>query len=457
MSGQPGCGPPRTPRPHPPELVASPLVCALERRLRHGRRAALAEFWPMAARRGTPLVEPIDGDARHRAVTFLWRGQPSRFAAEREVLLLVNRLTERDDLERSLMRWLPGSDVWHLTYRMRADWRATYQLAPAVPSHGGPPRAVTGTAAGPLTDAMRSERWAPLLRNTRPDPFNQRRLPSSWGGAPFSVVELPEAPPQPGWTDTRPDAPSGRLSECRLTSRALGEKRRLWVYTPPGYRAASGPYPVAVMLDGDIWARVLALPRALDSLIADGRLPPLVVVLPESGRARRSVEFACHERFVTFLTDELLPHVHDRFAIAGDPARTVLAGQSLGGLAAAHAALRAPDRFGAVLCQSGSFWWGARPRADNAGGLDGEPGWLTQAYAAAPRRPIRFQLSVGLQEWKLLTPTRRLRDVLIDRGYPVDYREHNGGHDFLWWRGALTEGLCALLAGAPAASRQTTS
>lgn len=441
MSGVARCGPPRTPRPHPPELVSSPMVTALERRLRRGRREALGEFWSTVARCGTPLIEPIDGDRRHRAVTFVWRGRPSLCAAEREVLLLVNRLTDREDLDRSLMRWLPGSDVWHLTYRMRADWRATYQIAPAAPGEDGPRLAATpvaGTAAGPLMDTVTTKRWLPLLRNARPDPFNQRRLASTWGGAPFSVVELPDAPPQPGWTP-RPDLPSRQPSVFQLASHALGDQRRVWVYTPPGYRAGDGPHDVAVVLDGDVWTRVLALPHALDSLIADGLIPPLVVVLPEAGRARRAVEFACHEPFVSFLTDELLPEVSTRFAITTDPARTVLAGQSLGGLAAAHAALRAPRRFGAVLAQSGSFWWGARAGAAAE--------WLTHAYASAPTRRVRFHLSVGLQEWRLLAPTRRLRDVLANRGYAVSYAEHNGGHDFLWWRGALTDGLCAVLAG----------
>lgn len=37
--------------------------------------------------------------------------------------------------------------------------------------------------------------------------------------------------------------------------------------------------------------------------------------------------------------------------------RTVVAGQSFGGLSALYAGLHWPERFGCVLSQSGSYWW----------------------------------------------------------------------------------------------------
>lgn len=55
---------------------------------------------------------------------------------------------------------------------------------------------------------------------------------------------------------------------------------------------------------------------------------------------------------------------------------------------------------------------------------------------------------MGLQEWELLPAGRRLRDALRAKGYDVDYRETNGGHDYLCWREELAEGLAVLLGGA---------
>jgi enterochelin esterase family protein len=145
---------------------------------------------------------------------------------------------------------------------------------------------------------------------------------------------------------------------------------------------------------------------------------------------------------VDFLTRELLPWAAGRWHISPDPSRTVLAGQGLGGLMAAYAALRCPDRIGNVLVQSGSFWWPASP-ADPARGEE----WLTDRVEATRRRRIRFRLSAGTQEWALLPASRRLGEALRGKGYKVDHREFNGGHDYVCWREELAEGLVAMLGG----------
>ena len=106
-----------------------------------------------------------------------------------------------------------------------------------------------------------------------------------------------------------------------------------------------------------------------------------------------------------------MPFVAERWAITDDPARTVLAGQSLGGLAATHAGLHASHRFGLILSQSGSFWWPGGPRVSFGGDA------LIDEYAAAPRVPVRFFQEAGSNEREVLDQNRRLRDLLRERGY----------------------------------------
>jgi enterochelin esterase family protein len=134
-----------------------------------------------------------------------------------------------------------------------------------------------------------------------------------------------------------------------------------------------------------------------------------------------------------------MPYVAARRTITTNPQRTVLVGQSLGGLAATHAGLHAPDRFGLILTQSGAFWWRGEPPET----IDGAT--LIDAYRNTARQPVRFFQEAGLVEREILTTNRLLNEALRERGYDVVSREYSGGHDYACWRGGLADGLIALL------------
>ncbi|MFB9902783.1 enterochelin esterase [Allokutzneria oryzae] len=382
-------------------------------------------FWARVAELGTPLVEP-DGDGHHR-VTLLWR---DRGEGTRAVLASVNTLTDRQrhrgDLGPSLLSRMPGTDVWHIELRLRADLRATYQM-------------FAFDDRDPGLDPARIDRaaWRKLLDIAEPDPLNPVRFPNKRGAPMSSVLELPEAPPHPWW---RPrDVPAGAVTEHRVRSEILGNERTVWVYAPPG--RPTGPLPVLVLLDGDVWGPLVPIRATIDNLVAEGLVPPMVVLMPDViDRDHRLRELACHEPFVRFLADELLPWARRGFPVTSRASETVIAGQSFGGLTAAYAGLVASSEFGVVLSQSGSFWW-----PEDSLGNDEE--WLSREFARSPRLPVRFYLEAGLLEWMLLAANRHLRTVLEAKGYDVIYREYLGGHDYVCWRGGIADGLIALFGG----------
>lgn len=66
---------------------------------------------------------------------------------------------------------------------------------------------------------------------------------------------------------------------------------------------------------------------------------------------------------------------------------------------------------------------------------------------------MRVFLSAGLFEMghsggtaSILDTNRHLRDVLQAKGVPLIYREYAGGHDYIIWRGTMSDGLTALFA-----------
>lgn len=153
---------------------------------------------------------------------------------------------------------------------------------------------------------------------------------------------------------------------------------------------------------------------------------------------------SCHRPFADFLAQELLPWLRRTCALTTNPAQTILAGGSLGGLAAAFFALAYPDYFGSVLAMSGSFWWWPDDEM--------EWEWLTRQFAIREYLPLRFYLEIGLLESSptatgfpgQLLANRHLQDVLQAKRYEVIYEEQMHGHDSMPWAGVLGKGLIAL-------------
>ena len=123
-----------------------------------------------------------------------------------------------------------------------------------------------------------------------------------------------------------------------------------------------------------------------------------------------------------------------------DPQRVVVAGQSLGGVAAADLVLHRPDAAARAICQSGSFWLGSGRRGEGEGEL---LAWLRRRGEQKPSEPVLARLVVqcGVHEGVLRTGGRLAAQLLAAQGALLEYREERGGHDYAWWRHGLSWGL----------------
>jgi len=205
----------------------------------------------------------------------------------------------------------------------------------------------------------------------------------------------------------------------------------------------------------------------LDNLIAASKIPATVGVFVENVGNRRLVDLVANPEFTDFLATELVPWIRSHYNIRKEATQVVVGGQSAGGLAATYAGLRRSEVFGNVLSESGAFWWSfehsggiCASRCPESGGRGGESfldsttegGFPIKNFLASPKLPLRFYFAVGAFEFDrsgsggdILENTRHLRDVLLAKGYDVNYQQFVGGHDGLSWRGAFADGLIALL------------
>ena len=445
--------PPKPPRPHAAPLAVSPVILELERRVVGAGAgtpegaALIQDFWAGAGAR-SPLVEPVVGERGSRLVTFLWRDAD----AER-VLLFVNRITDERNLAPSYLRRVAGTDLWHLTYRLGSDWRASYSF---LPQRGIRPVWLDG-------DDQRAIRAA--LDQGQADPRNPETCRNRPGTV-MSVVSLPDAPAQP-WVARREGVVRGTVTE-----RTAPDGRRAWVYEPPSSVVPVPPSsvipakagissaaleipgqarddgrgdstPVVLVLDGEVWTSTQDLATTMDNLIADGAVCPAhLVMLDSGGKATRWEEMGGPSRPFDRLRDRsgpgdpgdylirrLLPWARQEYPISSRREEVVVAGLSLGGLVALRTALEHPDEVGGLISQSASLW------QDN----------LARQLATADAGGLRAYLEVGSQEWVLAGPNHQVATRLAQAGADVRFVEYNGGHDYACWRGGLADGLRHLL------------
>lgn len=411
-----------------PAPVKGAVIAALEQELQAGTFPDTATFWDRIARSRTPVVEVLQETKDLVHVTFLWRGTP-----DTKNVVVVGSLSLPPGFRNNIMSRVGDTDVWFVTKRLPAGARFAYGFA----------------INGPLI--FEGPLFASQVANRQADPFNPVKAACAPGGTRFeclSLAELPGALPQP-WMVPSPTTPKGTVTARRIKSERLQNERSVSVFTPAGYEASKGDLDLLVLFDESMYLADIATPTILDNLIAAQKIRPLVAVLV--GNVNRDRELTANPEFADFVAHELMPWVRANHRVSKDPRRVIIGGSSLGGLAAAHVAMRYPATFGNVITLSGSFWWapGARPGDPANAAL--EPGWLTREYLRSPVLPLRFWMAAGTFEADptgsgggVLETSRHFRDVLLAKGYAVRYVQYPGGHDALSWRGLLPEALMAL-------------
>ncbi|WP_201785382.1 alpha/beta hydrolase [Sphingomonas sp. HT-1] len=151
-----------------------------------------------------------------------------------------------------------------------------------------------------------------------------------------------------------------------------GTVRRYWVYVPGGYNPGRPPN-LLLFQDGQRAinpAGPLHVPHVLDTLIAQGAIPPTlgVFVTPGHRAARypdslgmqnpdhRAEEYdALSDAYSRMTLEELLPAVARRWPVAAEPSRRAVGGTSSGAIASWTMAWRHPEAFGNVISFIGSY------------------------------------------------------------------------------------------------------
>lgn len=366
-------------------------------------------------------------------VTFWWRdpaGTQDTSSVQRVWLYITGVTDHHQNARPQSLQRIPNTDVWQWQGEFSPQWRGSYCFIPSENEDD---------FAGAVFDGEQPDRmalregWRKLLQQAISDPLN----PQSWRGGrghAVSALEMPDASVQPGWNQPAGSHKPPRCIEWQ--SDRLGNTRRVWIFTTG--QDAPEARPLALLLDGQFWAESMPVWPALTALTDQGKLPPAVYLLIDViDTAHRSKELPCNPDFWLAVQDELLPLIQAQEPFSDLPERTLVAGQSIGGLAAMYAGLHWPERFGCVLSQSGSYWWPNR-------GHHQQGEILRQLSSGELTPPLRIVLEAGAREPIIFRANQTLFSLLQPSQRSLIWHEVDGGHDALCWRGGLTAGLISL-------------
>ena len=269
-----------------------------------------------------------------------------------------------------------------------------------------------------------------------PDPGNPDIVDGAFG--PHSWLAMPAYQPPP-WLDLEPVP--GERRPMRVDRTPVG-RIELVVWEPEGTPDGE-PLPMLVAHDGHEIDAFGELTRYVAALVGTGDLPRMRVALATPGP--RDERYAANPAYAAALTEHVVPRLLRRY-----PTRQglVLSGQSLGGVAALHAAWSSPRTFGGLFLQSGSFF---TPELDpqeseysRFAEVTGFVASLLAARQAAPGAPL-VAMTCGSAEENLAN-NLLMRDHLSDVGMQVAWGEVRQGHTWMCWRDLLHPHLTDLLA-----------
>ena len=190
--------------------------------------------------------------------------------------------------------------------------------------------------------------------------------------------------PPAGFNVKRDGIPHGELTPVEYDSKSLGTRRRMRVYTPPGY-SDSRKYPVLYLLHGiggtdAEWTESCHANNIIDNLLADGKLQPMVLVFPDGNSSRTAADLAAGGRaagapggqspegrgagpgrgrggmnmeawltpFEHDLLQDIIPYIDSHYAVYTDGDHRALAGLSMGGGQTLNIGLVHPETFAYV-------------------------------------------------------------------------------------------------------------
>ncbi|MBP3711308.1 MAG: esterase [Bacteroidaceae bacterium] len=255
-----------------------------------------------------------------------------------------------------------------------------------------------------------------------------------------------------GWLYQNHNVEHGDVSHVWYDSPTLGMKRRMSIYTPPGYDKGKA-YPVLYLLHGaggdeEAWLTLGRTAQIMDNLIALGKAKPMIVVTPNGNASDDAAKTLSNSPLKGEKTlplregrggsfeesfPDIMKYVKEHYKIKKGPDNTAVCGLSMGGGHTFRISMQNAGTFGYMGLFSAAvrLEWNTKKSLEQQFNDNQEAAAQMKALFAA--KPHLYWIAIGKDDF-LFQQNVELRQYLDKMQYPYEYHESEGGHIWRNWR-----------------------
>ncbi|WP_153798129.1 alpha/beta hydrolase [Foetidibacter luteolus] len=263
--------------------------------------------------------------------------------------------------------------------------------------------------------------------------------------------------------------PNGKvIEEQTVKSTIMGRDVRYTIYLPADYETSNRTYPVVYLLHGYTddhtgWLQFGEINRYADKAIADGTIPPMIIVMPNGDSSFYINSYDGKEKYEDFFIKEFMPSIEKSYRIKAQKRYRGVAGLSMGGYGTLIYALKYPDLFAAAAPFSAAVLNDADIEGMSADGWKNTFGQLygrdltgkarlgkawydnailkiVETKTADELKKVRYWIDCGDDDF-LTKGNCLLHIALTEKRVPHEYRVRDGGHTWTYWRTGITDAL----------------
>jgi enterochelin esterase-like enzyme len=249
------------------------------------------------------------------------------------------------------------------------------------------------------------------------------------------------------------------MDNLSLPSKILKSDRKYAIYLPPDYETSQRSYPVLYLLHGGGddqtgWVQFGEVLHIADKSIREGSATPMIIVMPDANTGQRGYfnDIKGEWRYEDFFFDEFMPFVERTYRIKKDKRYRAVAGLSMGGGGTFVYALRHPELFSSACPLSASTGplslaeakeYATRRNLTYTSENQLEAYYksvsvieLINQVAEDKKKEVRWYIDCGDDDF-LFEGNSLVHIAMRKKEIPHEFRIHDGGHNWTYWRNAL--------------------